>query len=111
MLVASACAAGGKGKDGRISLPALSVNCQDDQINTTKRNRYGAPMRAACAGMTITGLLGAHWLPLERKQELVGAIQARLQARQPSARRACRKHRCPQPGRSGPYTPALHARA
>ncbi len=70
---------------GEISLPVLFVNGEYDQINTIKGNRYGEPMRAACADLTIANLLGAHWLPLERKRELVQAIRAWLQARNLSA--------------------------
>ncbi|WP_221132710.1 alpha/beta hydrolase [Rhizobium sp. NZLR4b] len=64
---------------GRISLPVLFVNGEYDQINTINGNRYAEPMRAACADLTITNLLGAHWLPLERKPELIRAIRAWLQ--------------------------------
>jgi hypothetical protein len=41
----------------------------------------GDPMRAACPDLTVTSLPGAHWLPLECKQELVDAIRAWLQDR------------------------------
>ena len=70
---------------GRISLPVLFVNGEYDQINTINGNRYGEPMRAACADLATANLLGAHWLPLERKPELVQAIRAWLQARHLSA--------------------------
>lgn len=70
---------------GRISLPVLFVNGEYDQINTIKGNRYGEPMHAACADLTTADLLGAHWLPLERKPELVQAIRAWLQAKHLSA--------------------------
>lgn len=73
---------------GRIWLPVLFVNGQYDQINTINGNRYGEPMRAACADLTTVDLLGAHWLPLERKSELIGAIQAWLQAKHLSATQA-----------------------
>lgn len=49
--------------------------------------RYGKPMRAACADLTTVNLLGAHWLPLERKAELVQAIRPWLQAKNLSAAR------------------------
>ncbi|QJU60596.1 alpha/beta hydrolase [Sphingomonas sp. AP4-R1] len=72
---------------GRISLPVLFVNGEYDQINSIKGNRYGDPMRAACADLTTANLLGAHWLPLECKQELVQAIRAWVQTKGLSAAR------------------------
>jgi hypothetical protein len=39
---------------GRISLPVLFANGEYDQINTINGNRYGDPMRAACADLTRT---------------------------------------------------------
>lgn len=72
---------------GQISLPVLFVNGEYDPINTIKGNRYGEPMRAACADLTTANLLGAHWLPLERKPELVQAIRAWLQAKNLSTAR------------------------
>ena len=66
---------------GRLSLPLLFVNGDHDQMNSIKGNRYGDPMRAACADLTVAGLPGAHWLPLERKAELVQAIRAWLQTK------------------------------
>jgi pimeloyl-ACP methyl ester carboxylesterase len=68
-------------------MPVLFVNGEYDQINTINGNRYGEPMRAACAGLTTANLLGAHWLPLERKAELVQAIRTWLQAKNLSAAR------------------------
>lgn len=59
---------------GRISQPLLFVNGELDAINTISGNRYGDPMRTACTKLTVTNLSGAHWLPLECKQELVQAI-------------------------------------
>jgi pimeloyl-ACP methyl ester carboxylesterase len=59
---------------GRISQPVLFVNGEFDQMNTINGNHLGDPMRAACADLTVTSLPGAHWLPVERKQELAQAI-------------------------------------
>lgn len=64
---------------GQILRPVMFVNGEYDQINTINGNRYGDPMRAACTELTIVNLLGAHWLPLERKPELVQAIRTWLQ--------------------------------
>ncbi len=66
---------------GRLSLPVLFVNGDYDQMNSINGNRYSDPMRAACADLTVTHLPGAHWLPLERKAELVQAIRAWLQTK------------------------------
>ncbi len=66
---------------GRLVLPVLFVNGAYDQMNCITGNRLGDPMRAACADLTITDLAGAHWLPLERKEELGDAIRAWLAAK------------------------------
>ena len=63
---------------GRLSQPVLFVNGDYDQMNSIVGNRLGDPMRAACADLTETHLPGAHWLPLERKAELVQAIRTWL---------------------------------
>jgi len=61
---------------GRLSQPVLFVNGDLDQINTINGNRLGDPMRAACKELTVAHLPGAHWLPVERKMELVQTIRA-----------------------------------
>jgi len=66
---------------GRLTLPVLFVNGDFDQINTINGNRMGDPMRAACSDLTVTNLAGAHWLPLERKAELIGAMRTWLQSK------------------------------
>lgn len=65
----------------RLSMPVLFVNGDWDQMNSIVGNRYGEPMRAACADLTVTRLKGAHWLPLERKAELVDAIAEWIKAK------------------------------
>ncbi|WP_041592410.1 alpha/beta fold hydrolase [Terriglobus roseus] len=67
---------------GRILRPVLFVNGELDAINTIEGNRSGDPMRRACPDLTITNLHGAHWLPLERKEDLVQAIRAWLRNKQ-----------------------------
>jgi pimeloyl-ACP methyl ester carboxylesterase len=64
---------------GRISQPVLFVNGEWDLINDTRGNRLGDPMRQACEDLTVTNLKGAHWLPVECKGELCGAIRDWLQ--------------------------------
>ena len=63
---------------GRLSQPVLFVNGDLDQICTITGNRQGDPMRAACADLTVTSLPSGHWLPLERKAELIQTIRTWL---------------------------------
>ena len=66
---------------GRLAQPVLFVNGDYDQMNTITGNHLGDPMRAACPDLTVINLPGAHWLPLERKTELVQAIRTWLQTK------------------------------
>ena len=66
---------------GRLSQPVLFVNGDFDQTNTIIGNRQGEPMRAACQDLTVTSLPAAHWLPLERKAELVQAMRTWLRSK------------------------------
>lgn len=66
---------------GRISQPVLFVNGDFDAINTIHGNRFGDPMRAACADLSVASLRGAHWLPVECKVELAQAIRTWLQSK------------------------------
>lgn len=63
---------------GRLRQPVLFVNGEFDQICTITGNRQGDPMRAACDDLTVTSMPAGHWLPLERKRELVDTIRAWL---------------------------------
>ena len=63
---------------GRLARPVLFVNGDHDQICSVVGNRQGDPMRAACADLVVTSLPAGHWLPVERKGELVDAIRAWL---------------------------------
>jgi pimeloyl-ACP methyl ester carboxylesterase len=65
---------------GRISQPVLFVNGDFNQVCTIIGNRQGDPMRAACTDLTVTSLPAGHWLPLERKVELIQAIRIWLQS-------------------------------
>lgn len=67
--------------EGRLTLPVLYVNGDYDQTNTIIENRQGDPMRQACADLTVTSLPAAHWLPLEKKSELVVAIRTWLKTK------------------------------
>lgn len=68
--------------EARLSMPVLFVNGDWDQMNSIVGNRSGDPMRVACSDLTVTSLQGAHWLPLERKVELAGAIADWIAAKQ-----------------------------
>ena len=64
---------------GRLGQPVLFVNGDWDPICGINGNREDDPMRAACADLTVTTLPAGHWLPLERKTELVEAIRRWLE--------------------------------
>lgn len=66
---------------GRLSQPVLFVNGDWDGICSIIGNRQGDPMRAACVDLTVTSVPAGHWLPLERKAELIQAIRTWLQSK------------------------------
>jgi len=66
---------------GRLSQPVLFVNGDFDQVCTITGNRQGEPMRAACADLAVTSLPAGHWLPLERKAELVQVMRGWLEGK------------------------------
>ena len=57
-------------------MPVLFVNGDFDQICSITANRQGDPMRAACPNLILKSMPAGHWLPLERKPELIQAILA-----------------------------------
>jgi pimeloyl-ACP methyl ester carboxylesterase len=61
---------------GRLHQPVLFINSDLDGLCDITRSRLGDPMKAACTNLTITGLKTGHWLPLERKNELVQSIRS-----------------------------------
>ncbi|WP_253190302.1 alpha/beta fold hydrolase [Paraburkholderia phenazinium] len=63
---------------GQLRQPVLFVNGDWDAICDINRSRLGEPMRSACADLSVTNLPAGHWLPLERKAELVQAIRSWL---------------------------------
>jgi len=67
---------------GRLTQPVLFVNGEWDAICDINRSRVGEPMRNACQALSEVNLPAGHWLPLERKDELVQAIRAWLHASQ-----------------------------
>ncbi|MCQ8781846.1 alpha/beta fold hydrolase [Mangrovibrevibacter kandeliae] len=66
---------------GRVLQPVLFVNGTFDQICTITGNRQGDPMREACPDLTMVTLPSGHWLPLERKEELVQALRDWLRSK------------------------------
>ncbi|WP_051572227.1 alpha/beta fold hydrolase [Cryptosporangium arvum] len=66
---------------GRLTLPVLFVNGDWDAICTVTGNHQGDPMRSACADLTETSLPAGHWLPLERKEELVQTVRTWLRGK------------------------------
>ena len=65
---------------GRISQPVLFVNGDFDQVCTIIGNRQGDPMCASCSDLTLKSLPAGHWLPLERKAELIQVIRIWLES-------------------------------
>jgi pimeloyl-ACP methyl ester carboxylesterase len=64
---------------GRVRKPVLFVNGEWDAICDINRNPlFAEPMRHSCNDLTVTNIPAGHWLPLERKPELVQAIRSWL---------------------------------
>jgi pimeloyl-ACP methyl ester carboxylesterase len=72
--------AGAAPDGGRLRQPALFVNGAWDAICDITRSRLGEPMHGACDDLSIESLAAGHWLPLERKTELVQSIRSWLEA-------------------------------
>jgi pimeloyl-ACP methyl ester carboxylesterase len=66
---------------GRLRQPVLFINGDWDAICDINRGRLGEPMRRACQDLSVTSLPAGHWLPLERKTEVVEAIRSWLKAK------------------------------
>jgi pimeloyl-ACP methyl ester carboxylesterase len=67
--------------DGRLRQPLLFVNGDFDGICDINRSRLGEPMRRTCHDLSVTSLAAGHWLPLERKTELVEAMRSWLKTK------------------------------
>ena len=63
---------------GRLLPPVLFVNGDFDQICSINGNRQGDPMKAGCTDLALASLPSGHWLPLERKAELIETIRSWL---------------------------------
>jgi pimeloyl-ACP methyl ester carboxylesterase len=66
---------------GRLGQPVLYINGDWDAICDINRSRLGEPMRRACRDLSVTNLPAGHWVPLERKTEVVEAIRSWLRTR------------------------------
>jgi len=67
---------------GCLRQPVLFVNGEFDGICDITRSRLGDPMRRACQDLSVANLPVGHWLPLERKNELVEAIRSWLKTKE-----------------------------
>jgi pimeloyl-ACP methyl ester carboxylesterase len=70
--------AGAAPDGGRLRQPVLFINGQFDGLCDITHNRFGEPMRSSCTDLTVTNLPSGHWLPLERKTEVMQAIRSWL---------------------------------
>ena len=61
---------------GRLHQPVLFINGDLDGLCDTTRSHLGDPMKAACPNLIVTGLKTGHWLPLERKGDLIQSIKS-----------------------------------
>jgi pimeloyl-ACP methyl ester carboxylesterase len=67
--------------DGRLRQPVLFVNGDFDGLCDITHNRVGEPMRSTCQDLSVTSLPSGHWLPLERKDELIQAMRSWLKTK------------------------------
>jgi pimeloyl-ACP methyl ester carboxylesterase len=67
---------------GRLRQPVLFINGDWDAFCNINRSRLGEPMRDTCQDLSVTTLEGGHWLPLERKAEVVEAMHFWLKTKE-----------------------------
>jgi pimeloyl-ACP methyl ester carboxylesterase len=63
---------------GRLRQPVLFINGELDGLCDITHSDFGEPMRSACQDLTVISLPSGHWLPLERKAEVVQAVRSWL---------------------------------
>jgi pimeloyl-ACP methyl ester carboxylesterase len=61
---------------GRLGQPVLFINGQFDGLCDITHNRFSEAMHGACQDLTVTNLPSGHWLPLERKAEVIQAVRS-----------------------------------
>jgi pimeloyl-ACP methyl ester carboxylesterase len=66
---------------GRLHQPVLFINGAFDGLCDITHSRFGEPMRSACPDLTVTNLGSGHWLPLERKVEVIQAVRSWLKTK------------------------------
>jgi pimeloyl-ACP methyl ester carboxylesterase len=66
---------------GLLHQPVLFVNGDFDGICDITRSRLGEPMCSTCTDLTVTTLPSGHWLPLERKTELIQVMRSWLEGK------------------------------
>jgi pimeloyl-ACP methyl ester carboxylesterase len=59
----------------------LFINGDFDGLCDITHSRFGEPMRSACQDLTVTNLPSGHWLPLERKAEVIQAVRSWLKTK------------------------------
>ncbi|WP_260319789.1 alpha/beta hydrolase [Pedobacter cryoconitis] len=62
--------------NGKLSLPVLFVNDEYEPFSNINLSKVGNPMRAACSNLTVVDQPSGHWVPLERKYEIIETIHA-----------------------------------
>ena len=60
--------------------------CEYDLFTNITGNRFGDPMRAACAKLSVANIPSGHWAPLEHKAETIIAVRDWLKANGLAAR-------------------------
>jgi pimeloyl-ACP methyl ester carboxylesterase len=66
---------------GRLRQPVLFINGDFDGLCDITHSRFGEPMRSACQDLTVTNLPSGHWLPLERKAEVIQTVRSWLKTK------------------------------
>jgi pimeloyl-ACP methyl ester carboxylesterase len=67
---------------GRLSQPVLFINGDLDGLFDIALSDIAEPMRQACPDLTVAHQSAGHWLPLERKTDLVDDIRSWAKDRQ-----------------------------
>ncbi len=60
---------------GKLNQPVLFINDEYEPFSNINLSKIGEPMRSACSNLTVIDQPSGHWLPLERKLELIETIR------------------------------------
>ena len=66
---------------GQLRQPVLFMNGDFDELCDITHNGSGEPMHSACHDLSVTNLPSGHWLPLERKAEVIQAVRSWLKTK------------------------------